>query len=333
MQSSPQLGTLNRVDARTVWKHEALQFTPWLKDHLEALSDALDLELELPEAEVAVGDFSCDVIASEVGSNRRVVIENQLEPTNHRHLGQLLTYASGLGASIIIWLSPEFRLEHRQALEWLNQNTSSDIAFFGVELELLKIDNSLPAPHFKVVAQPNDWQRSVKASIDAAVTPESQAYQAFWAEFLERAKHASPPITTNRQPPTRSHLTLSAGRSGFAYGAMFQPNGHMRVTLRIEYGTEQTSKAAFDALEIDKASIEQEVGQALSWERLAGQRRSRISVYAEGSVGDGPEARAKHMDWMIDTLHRFRNVFGPRLKNLTFPASVTAEFSEDAENA
>ena len=101
--SHAALGKLTRIDARTVWHNEALDFTPWIKENIDALSDALGMELELPEIEVPVGDFSCDVVAQEVGTGHRVIIENQLEPTNHSHLGQLLTYAAGLDARGVVW--------------------------------------------------------------------------------------------------------------------------------------------------------------------------------------------------------------------------------------
>ena len=144
----PPLGRLTRIDARSVWQHEALDFTPWVRANIDTLSEALGMELELPETEVPVGNFSCDVVAQEVGTGHRVIIENQLEPTDHSHLGQLLTYAAGLNARGVVWIAPQYRAEHRQAIGWLNANTGEDLVFFGVEVELLQIGDSPYAPHF-----------------------------------------------------------------------------------------------------------------------------------------------------------------------------------------
>jgi hypothetical protein len=161
---TPFLGRLERLDAREVWQHEARDFTPWLLAHAEALAEALGVDIELHEREVGVGDFNVDVVGRVVGSDRVIMVENQLAATDHTHLGQLLTYAAGLEAAYIVWVTPQFRDEHRRALDWLNEVTREGISFFGVELELLCIvepsgNRSAPAPHFKVVAQPNDWQK------------------------------------------------------------------------------------------------------------------------------------------------------------------------------
>src|SRR5215208_5413548 len=160
MLSPAALGRLDRIDARKVWKHEALDFTPWLLEHADLLGDALGVDIELSEREVGVGDFSVDLVGRVSGTEQTVIVENQLAPTDHSHLGQLLTYAAGLEAAYIVWVTTEFRDEHRRALDWLNEVTREGISFFGLELELLQIVDaggsaSPPAPHFKLVAQPN----------------------------------------------------------------------------------------------------------------------------------------------------------------------------------
>ena len=167
--TSKQLGHLKRLEPKAVWTSEPKDFTPWLADRIDLLSQALGIEIELIGKEVAVGDFSVDLYGKDIGTENGVVIENQLAPTDHTHMGQLLTYGAGLDAKVIIWISPSFRDEHRQAIEWLNLHTEG-LSFFGVELELLQIDDSLPAPHFKVVVQPNEWQEQliISAKHDSA---------------------------------------------------------------------------------------------------------------------------------------------------------------------
>ena len=160
-----KLGKMIRItDLRSVWPHEAGDFTKWLaqEENLALLSDAIDIELELEERESSVGSFNVDIYAKETGTNRRVIIENQLEDTNHDHLGKLITYASGKGAEVIIWVVKRARDEHRQAIEWLNQHTDSNIGFFLLEIELWQIGDSMKAPRFNIVEKPNDWSKTMK---------------------------------------------------------------------------------------------------------------------------------------------------------------------------
>lgn len=160
-----KLGKMIKItDLRSVWPHEANDFTKWLaqEENLALLSDAIDIDLELEERESSVGSFNVDIFAKEVGTNRRVIIENQLEDTNHDHLGKLITYASGKGAEVIVWVVKRARDEHRQAIEWLNQHTDSNIGFFLLEIELWQIGDSMKAPRFNIVEKPNDWSKTMK---------------------------------------------------------------------------------------------------------------------------------------------------------------------------
>ena len=160
-----KLGKMIRItDLRSVWPHEANDFTKWLaqEENLALLSDAIDIDLELEERESSVGSFNVDIYAKESGTNRRVIIENQLEDTNHDHLGKLITYASGKGAEVIVWIVKRARDEHRQAIEWLNQHTDSNIGFFLLEIELWQIGDSMKAPRFNIVEKPNDWTKTMK---------------------------------------------------------------------------------------------------------------------------------------------------------------------------
>lgn len=160
-----KLGKMIKItDLRSVWPHEANDFTKWLaqEENLSLLSDAINVELELEERESSVGSFNVDLFAKEVGTDRRVIIENQLEDTNHDHLGKLITYASGKGAEVIVWVVKRARDEHRQAIEWLNQHTDANIGFFLLEIELWQIGDSEKAPRFNIVEKPNDWSKTMK---------------------------------------------------------------------------------------------------------------------------------------------------------------------------
>ena len=181
------LGRLHAVELRDVWEDEARDFTPWLgnEENLGLLGEAVGLELELETLEAEVGPFAADILCKNIADDTWVLIENQVEKTDHRHLGQILTYAAGLSAKTVIWLAKQFTEEHRAALDWLNENTAEDLSFFGLEIELWCIGDSPPAPKFNVVSKPNDWTREVKtrsASVTAPSDTKKTQYQ-FWTAF------------------------------------------------------------------------------------------------------------------------------------------------------
>ena len=163
--ATPNLAKIERVpDLRATWPNEAQDFTPWLAENIAQLGEALGMDLELQQIEAPVGGYSLDILATDLNRSRPVIIENQLETTDHDHLGKLLTYAAGFDAEAVVWVTREFRDEHRQALDWLNQRTGEDTQFFGITVELWRIGDSLPAPHFNVVASPNGWSKRGQSS-------------------------------------------------------------------------------------------------------------------------------------------------------------------------
>ena len=171
-----KLGRLKKVDLRKYWKSENRDFTPWLaeEENIAVLSDALGIELEVEKVEYQLGSFVADIIARDSGVNSKIVIENQLEKTDHKHLGQIITYASSMEADIMIWICAKATEEHRQAIEWLNNHTDEDILFFVCEIELYSIGDSDLAPKFNVVVKPNEWAKEVKSKI-TGVSPSKKA--------------------------------------------------------------------------------------------------------------------------------------------------------------
>lgn len=211
------LDKLKKVELRDVWPHEALDFTKWLSDepNLAMLASAIGIELELIETESSVGSFNVDIYAQEVGTGRKVIIENQLEDTNHDHLGKVITYAAGKGAQVVVWVVARARDEHRQAIEWLNQRTDNDFGFFLVEIELWSIGDSLPAPRFSVVEQPNEWTKTIKLSEGLSDT--ERVKLSYWTKYREIAQ-ASPEFLRvfNPQKPSKDHWTmLRCGASAY----------------------------------------------------------------------------------------------------------------------
>ena len=182
------LGVLKEIkDLRQVWPHEALDFTPWLAedDNITLLADSVGLEISVDETESNVGDFNVDIYASEIGTDRKIIIENQLEETNHDHLGKLITYASGKSADIIILVVKKAREEHRSAIEWLNNHTDENISFFLIEIKLYQIGNSELAVKFEVIEKPNDWTKEIKKQTNSS--PSLQARYDYWMAFNDYA--------------------------------------------------------------------------------------------------------------------------------------------------
>jgi hypothetical protein len=183
---SSRLGWLRSIAPREVWSHKARDFTQWLLLNADVLSDVLGMQLELTEAEHTVGGFSLDLIGSDLTTGETVIVENQLERTDHAHMGQLLTYAGGTDAVNVVWCAPPFREEHRAALNWLNARTDENARFFGVEIAVVRIDESRPAPSFRLVAQPNDWSKQAHAgSTDTVVRGKRLAYSEFWCSCYQ----------------------------------------------------------------------------------------------------------------------------------------------------
>jgi len=198
------------VDLRELWPHEAIDFTPWLSENISVLSDALGLDLEIIGRETAVGDFSCDLFAKDLGSGRSVVIENQLECTDHDHLGKLVTYAAGHEAGILIWVAKNIRDEHRQALAWLNTRTYANTDFFAVVVEAVRIDNSRPAFNFSVVVSPNEWQKRVLEREVRTPSMRQERYRDFFQSLIDtlREKYC---FTNSRTAQPQSWFTLVLG--------------------------------------------------------------------------------------------------------------------------
>lgn len=178
---------LREISPRQAWAHEAHAFTPWLASNLDRLGRVLDLSLELEAAEAPVGRYSADILARDTRDGSAVLIENQLEVSDHTHLGQVLTYLSGLKAQVIVWVAPEFREEHLSALRWLNANTVDPYAFFAVKLRVVQIDKSPLAPLFEVLERPNNWNRRLQAVAREAqaVSPAGARRRAFWTRYVE----------------------------------------------------------------------------------------------------------------------------------------------------
>ncbi len=307
-----KLATIEKVEPREVWPDEAKDFTPWLRANIEILSGILGLDLEIDDSEANVGDFYVDLVGKDLGSGRSVVIENQLGQTDHDHLGKLLTYAAGRQASISIWISRQFRDEHRQALDWLNSISGEGQLFFGIEIRVIRIGDSLPAPDFAVVAKPNDWGKHQRTAV--GLSEKQEAYREFFDSLIQEIRQRLPGFTAATKGQPTNWYTFPAGRTGFAYTVSFAKDSKVRVELSITTGNQATNKRIFDALASAKEEIERAIGSALSWERLDDRQACRIAIYRPGSIGEGEEALREVRGWMVEQLAAFQKAFKSRIK-------------------
>ncbi len=323
------LGSIERVDPRKVWADEAKDFTPWLRENLPILGETLGLQLEATDMEVAVGPFSADIVGKELTSGGTVVVENQLEQTDHSHLGQLLTYAGGLDAGVVIWVARQFREEHRQSLDWLNEITPPTVGFFGIELEVFRIEGSPPAPHFKVVVSPNETVKAIQAQ-SKAPSEKALRYQTFWKGLIGKLRSIDPGSTTAspEKVGTQSWFGISIGRTGFVVNFVFTGLKTARVELYIDMGNAVLNKEAFDLLLAEGSGIEADFGEKLSWDRLDGKQASRVHVERPGSIDDPPEMLQEFKAWGADRMLRMRKTFGPRVKGLALKTNAASEEPE-----
>lgn len=308
-----ELARIDKVDLREVWANEAADFTPWLQKNIDQLGDALGMDLEIEEREAAVGTFSLDLLARD-GGGRPVIIENQLGTTDHNHLGQILTYAAGHNASVVVWVAGEFRDEHRAALDFLNSRTGEDTEFFGVGVELWKIEGSRVAVNFDLVVTPNEWSRRTDGKRVGGTSERGEKYRLFFQALMDTLREEYE-FTRARKAQPQNWYSFSSGTRWFTYGANFAANGRARVELYIDSTDREWNKAAFDELEQQKAVLESEL-EPLEWERLENRRASRISILRPGSIDDNQETLEEVSHWMIDRLLAFKRVFGPKLAKL-----------------
>lgn len=290
-----ELGKMKRVsDLRSVWPHEANDFTKWLsqEENLSLLGETVGIELELEERESSVGSFSVDIYAKEQGTNRRVIIENQLEDTNHDHLGKLITYASGKGAEIIIWVVKRARDEHSQAIEWLNQHTDSNIGFFLLEIELWQIDDSQKAPRFNIVEKPNNWSKTMKTVEGLSQTDLLKLE--FWTGFNDAMSNNSEFIQNFRlrKAAPQHYYDLSIGSSAYHIGLTIN-------TQKQYFGAEiyiDNDKEIFDSFRSHSDEISKLLDNMVEWRDA--EKASRILT----TIKMNPKQKSnwnKAYDWFL----------------------------------
>jgi hypothetical protein len=316
MTSKKNLSKLEQVPLREAWKHEASEFTPWLaeQDNLDALAQALGIsELELVATEHWVGDFKLDILCTD--GDQQVVIENQLAETDHKHLGQILAYAAGVSARKVIWIAESFRPEHIAALQFLNDNTTDDLRFFGVQIELWRIGDSPLAPKFEIVAKPNDWAKSGREQARAASSssPTKQLQLKFWIALVERLAKNAPNIRP--QTPRAQHwLNNTIGRSEFGLNITANTRDErLGVELWLRGAK---AKQRFSNLFGEKEAIERQLGFVLDWQELPDAQACRIASWYPNAAIEDEQRWDEYLNWIEQRLVVMDRVLRPIVKSL-----------------
>ena len=307
-----KLGKLTEIDVRKVWKHEQYDFSNWLaeEENIQELGNTLNLSLIDVETEKFVGNYRCDILCKDEITGKVVLIENQLEATNHDHLGKIITYASGLDASVVVWIVSSARQEHASAIEWLNKHTDDGLAFFLIEVHAYKIGNSDPAPQFTIIEQPNDFAKIVKAvSKNSGISDTEKCRLEFWTRFNEVLEERGKPF--NKRKPTTDHWYSIAMGSSECQISIDLVNKEHKIRVGVWVSD---NKELFDKFYQNREEIEESCGFKLRWNRLDNKKASLACTYIQNLDFDHTENYTALMNECIDLVLALKKAFVPFLK-------------------
>lgn len=307
-----KLGKLQEVALRDIWEHEQYGFSAWLseEENIKELGDTLNLSLIDVETEKFVGNYRCDILCKDELTGKNVLIENQLEPSNHDHLGKIITYASGLDATVVVWVVQTARPEHASAIEWLNKHTDDELSFFLLEVHAYKIGDSSPAPMFKIIEKPNDFVNSVKDISKKGDLSESEISRLdFWTLFNEEIEKRGCPFK-KRKASTDHWYSIAIGSSQCCIVIDLVNSKHkIRISTWIS-----DNKELFDMFYENKSQIEESMGFCLNWDRLNEKKASTICTYIDGLDFSNKTNYPFLMSKIIDVVLLFKETFTPYLQ-------------------
>jgi len=302
-----ELGRLERVDAREVWGHEARDFTPWLLEHADHLAETLGIDVELEQSEHPVGGFSLDLIGRDLTNDAVLIVENQLAATDHGHLGQILTYAAGTDAQTIVWIATLMKEEHRQAIDWLNEQTREDVRFFGIELRVVRIGDSARAPMFNLVAQPNDWQKQVRSvTRTGRIGTKTALYREFWTKYLDQMRSEHPDWSRASTPSHQNWMDFPSPIRGTRLNPSFASRARLRSEIYIDTGDAARNDDIYSRLSAQRDVFEAAYGRPLEWEELPNARASRIAEYRDDGDVVYEDRHDEYIAWFLDAGERMR---------------------------
>ncbi len=309
MSETIALGTIVSGSLKDVWPSEASHFTPWLADNLRYLGEKIGTELAFESRETSVGDFSADIVAIDISTNRKVIIENQYGTSDHKHLGQIITYASGLNAGSVIWISESIRQEHRIAIDFLNQNlaASDTLRLYAFEASVIRIDDSKPAFVLNLVASPPI--NGPTPTSDGAASETKEKYRNFFQILIDNLREKYHFTNARLGQPQNWYSFSSENSKIFKYSVNFTNDDQFKSEVYIDCGDKSKNESILEYLEQRKISIETEFGEALSWERLENRRACRVATYFDATIDSDSERLAETTDWATSKLLKFKAVF------------------------
>jgi hypothetical protein len=306
-----ELGKLMTITPRKKWNNEARDFTPWLASNIDKLNEALGVEFEVENTEVKVGPYSADILAKDTGTGKYVVIENQLEKTNHDHLGKAITYASVLDASTIIWIATDFTEEHKKSLDWLNDHTSDEISLYGVQVELWQIDDSKPALRFNVISKPNQAVRQAARSKATEDLSDKRKLQfEFWNKFKEKLAETKK-IPSLQTPRPQYWFDVTLGKS-YIHLSNICNTDENTVGVRVYIGN-KIADTMLPYLESRKNEIESSMGEKLMWNPNPENRDKVILLLHTTDFKDNKKIE-EAIDWLVEHTVKARNIFSKIVK-------------------
>ncbi len=312
---SISIGKLESIQLRELWKHEERDFSAWLENNIEALEDVLDISLTAVQRGKKAGPFQVDLVAED-GDGNLVIIENQLEKTDHDHLGKVLTYLTNLEAKTAIWITSEPRPEHIRSVAWLNEATPVDIAFYLVRLAAYRIGDSPPAPFFTVIVAPSEGAKEIGGD-KKELAERHKLRKQFWKQLLDLAKEKGVTLHASISPSTGNWISTGAGKAGLGFIYAVWLKEKTAVELYIDTGDNDQNKRIFDRFHSKKEEIEADFGSPLLWERLDERRASRIRAFIrKGGLKDDETHWTSIQGAMIDTMERFSKAIKPHIKAL-----------------
>jgi len=306
-----KLGKLKEVDIRKVWAHEQYDFSKWLagEENIKELGDTLNLSLTDVETEKFVGNYRCDILCKDEITGKVVLIENQLEATNHDHLGKIITYASGLDAAVVVWIVSSAREEHASAIEWLNKHTDDELSFFLIEVHAYTIGDSDPAPMFRIIEQPNDFVKSVKTiSKNSDMSDAERNRLEFWTQLNEVLDQRDKPF--NKRKATTDHWYSIAMGSSECHISIDLVNKEHKIRVGVWIAA---NKDLYDHFYANKEAIEDICGFELNWDRLDNKKASLACTYIQGLDFDKQDNYPELINKAIDLVLIFKKAFVPFL--------------------
>lgn len=298
-----------QINPRKMWPNEAQNFTPWLAENIAELGEKIGLELEVVGQEVSVGPYSADILAKDIDTDAYVVIENQLEKTNHDHLGKSITYASALGAKTIVWIATDFTDEHKKALDWLNDNTNEELAFWGIQLELWQISEETASMRLNIVSRPSTNIKTIKSKSNNESESRNTQLE-FWTKFRDKLQ-STKKIPTLQTPKPRYWYDVRIGRSNILLSNFCSTQKNM-VGVRL-YIRSSVVDLYYPVLLAKKEEINKALCCDPIWDANPDAKDKTIGISFDTDLTDADKME-EALDWLVQQTIVFYNVFSKEVK-------------------